>query len=162
MGDVMDTNMLWFIGLSGMMMILAALLITLWIKLNKLRRNYTKVINGSTGLDIEDLLMEMQSRMNGLKSISESHEQFITDCSKVMKKMKSRVGIYRYSAFETGGNDLSFSLAIIDEYEDGVVLSGIHNREESYLYAKPLVKGQSKYALSPEEKEAINQALRTE
>ncbi|HEY0827286.1 MAG TPA: DUF4446 family protein [Bacilli bacterium] len=154
----MNTNILWFIGLSGVVLILTVLLITLWMKLNKLKYNYMQAINGSTGLNIEELLIEMQQKMNGLKSISERHEQFITEFSQAMKKMKSRVGIYRYNAFETGGNDLSFSLAIIDEYEDGVVLSGIHNREESYLYAKPLAKGHSKYTLSPEEKEAINQA----
>ena len=47
---------------------------------------------------------------------------------------------------------MSFSLAILSEQEEGIVLTGLHNRESSYVYAKPLKDGQSKYPLSPEEK----------
>ena len=43
-------------------------------------------------------------------------------------------------------------LAILSEQEEGIVLTGLHNRESSYVYAKPLKDGQSKYPLSPEEK----------
>ena len=50
---------------------------------------------------------------------------------------------------------MSFSLAILSEEEEGIVLTGLHNRESSYVYAKPLKDGQSKYPLSPEEKEAV-------
>jgi hypothetical protein len=74
-----------------------------------------------------------------------------------LKKMKSKVGIHRYNAFSDTGSDLSFSVAILDEYQDGVLLTGIHNREQTYIYAKPIQRGQSQYTLSPEEKEAIIQ-----
>lgn len=73
--------------------------------------------------------------------------------------MKSKVAMKRYNAFGERGNDLSFSLAILDDNHSGIVLSSLHNRENSYIYAKPLEKGESPYPLSPEEKEVIALAL---
>ncbi|MNG37637.1 hypothetical protein D3C84_1250500 [compost metagenome] len=75
-----------------------------------------------------------------------------------MKKKKGNIGIHRYNAFAERGNDLSFSIAVIDDAEDGMVLSGIHGRENTFVYAKPVQEGQSKYPLTPEEIEAINLA----
>jgi hypothetical protein len=71
--------------------------------------------------------------------------------------MKSRLGVQRYNAFsQEGGSDLSFSIVILDEEQDGVVLTGIHGREQTFIYAKPVEKGQSSYSLSPEEKVLID------
>lgn len=72
--------------------------------------------------------------------------------------MKSKVAMKRYNAFGERGNDLSFSLAILDDNHSGIVLSSLHNRENSYIYL-PLEKGESQYPLSPEEKEVIALAL---
>ncbi|MNC83530.1 hypothetical protein D3C75_1375330 [compost metagenome] len=49
-------------------------------------------------------------------------------------------------------------MAILNDYRDGVVLTGIHSREQTFMYAKPLTKGESTYALSPEEKKVIELA----
>ena len=58
---------------------------------------------------------------------------------------------------DTGG-DQSFALALLDEHDDGIVLSSIFSRTESRLYAKPVKSGKSKYTLSAEEEKAIIQA----
>ena len=65
----------------------------------------------------------------------------------------------RYNAFKDTGSDLSFTLALLDEKNDGIVLNGIYARDSSNIYAKPIEKGESKYILSNEEKEAINRAI---
>ena len=56
-------------------------------------------------------------------------------------------------------NDLSFSLAMLDENNDGILLTGIFGRNESTTYAKPIEKGISRYDLSEEEEEALNNAI---
>ena len=68
----------------------------------------------------------------------------------------------RYSAFQDTGSDLSFSLALLDEYNTGVVLNGIYSREMANIYAKPIKEGKSSYTLSDEEKEAIRKAIEGE
>lgn len=70
-----------------------------------------------------------------------------------------RVGLVRYDAFEDVGGRLSFSCALLDDRGDGVVMTSINGRQDTRVYAKPIVDGKSRYNLSTEEEEAIRQAL---
>jgi Protein of unknown function (DUF4446) len=70
-----------------------------------------------------------------------------------------RVALLRYDAFEDVGGRLSFSCALLDEHGAGVVLTSINGRQETRVYAKPVIDGTSTYNLSMEEGEAIRQAL---
>ena len=68
------------------------------------------------------------------------------------------VGLIRYRAYEDMGGDQSFALAILDDAQSGVVLSGLHGRSGDRVFAKPVQAGRSSYALSQEEQLAIAQA----
>lgn len=70
-----------------------------------------------------------------------------------------RVGLVRYDAFEDVGGRLSFSCALLDDHGNGVVVTSINGRQDTRVYAKPIVSGKSSYNLSTEEDEAIRQAL---
>jgi hypothetical protein len=54
----------------------------------------------------------------------------------------------------------SSSVALLDSYGTGVVLSSILHREQARLYAKPIDGGRSEFELSPEEQEALEVAMR--
>ena len=70
-----------------------------------------------------------------------------------------KVGLVRYDAFEDVGGRLSFSCALLDDNANGVVVTSINGRQDTRVYAKPIVGGKSGYNLSVEEDEAIRQAL---
>jgi hypothetical protein len=141
-------------------LILFIFLIVVSIRLSSLRKRYTKMINGSSADNMEQILIEMQNALNEQKAESVKASAEITTIRQLMMKMTSSVGIRRYNAFNEGGSDLSFSLAMLNEEQDGVIITGIHSREQMYVYAKPVEKGQSSYTLSPEEKAAITQTLK--
>lgn len=69
------------------------------------------------------------------------------------------VGVVRFDAFDDMGGRLSFAVAMLDEEGSGVVFSSINGRNETRIYAKPVVQGTSKINLSEEEEEAIRRAL---
>lgn len=73
--------------------------------------------------------------------------------------MYTKIGIVRYNAFKDVGSNLSFTLALLDNNNNGVVLNGIYSRDNSNIYAKPIKDGKSEYILSDEEKEAIEKAI---
>lgn len=135
--------------------IMLVLSIVLWVKLSKLRTKYMMMINGGGSENMESLLIDMQGQINRLKEGERNAQESIQQHARIINKMKANVGLQRFNAFAEGGNDLSFSVAIVDNELDGVVLTGIHNREQVYVYAKPVAQGQSKYTLSPEEQRAI-------
>ena len=64
----------------------------------------------------------------------------------------------RYDAFGDMGGHLSWSLALLDDSGDGVVLSSIHGRSDARSYAKNIAGWRSEQQLSPEEDEAIEHA----
>lgn len=92
----------------------------------------------------DDMLKELQKRYHIL------NENFRLSIKKV--------GLIRYDAFENVGSKLSFAVAFLDEYDNGVVLNSIYSREGSSIYAKPIENGLSKYPLSAEEMQAIDMA----
>ncbi|MDU4472647.1 MAG: DUF4446 family protein [Clostridium perfringens] len=57
------------------------------------------------------------------------------------------------------GSDLSFSVALLDGENNGVILTGIYGRDYSTTYAKPIDKGISRYDLSEEELHVLNAAM---
>ncbi len=67
-------------------------------------------------------------------------------------------GIVRYRAFANVGGDQSFSLALVDAQGNGVILSGLHGRDETRLYAKPLVNWRASHSLSSEEQQSLGVA----
>lgn len=69
------------------------------------------------------------------------------------------VSLLRYDAFEDVGGRLSFSCAMLDDHGNGVVLTSINGRQETRVYAKPIIERTSTYNLSVEESEAIRQAM---
>ena len=65
------------------------------------------------------------------------------------------LAVVRYDAFGDMGGHLSWSLALVDDGGNGVVLTSIHGRSEARTYAKNLAAWKSDQQLSPEEEEAV-------
>ena len=70
-----------------------------------------------------------------------------------------KIGFIRFDAFKDIGGELSFSLALLNGKNEGVVISSLHGREGSRVYGKTVKDGASSFPLSDEEKEAIKRAL---
>jgi hypothetical protein len=131
-------------------------------KLRKLRRAHDKMI-GDTGVpELENVLHQIHEQLAGLERDKNRHAAALKQLEHRLAAMKGNVGVHRFNAFSDTGSDLSFSVAFVNDAQDGVVITGIHGREQTFLYAKPIDKGQSAYMLSPEEKTAINLALQKE
>ena len=75
-----------------------------------------------------------------------------------MKFTFQKVGLVKYDAFNEMGGKLSFSLALLNESDDGFVMNAVHSREGCYTYVKEIVAGNSIIVLAEEEQEALNMA----
>lgn len=90
-----------------------------------------------------------------VQQLEQEHHQI----ARVMPSVVRHVGLVRFSPFHDTGGDQSFALALLDGTGDGVVITGLHSRTDSRLYAKPVERGGSTYTLTPEEREAMARAL---
>ena len=76
-----------------------------------------------------------------------------------MKFTFQKVGLVKYDAFNEMGGKLSFSLALLNQTNDGFVLNAVHSREGCYTYIKEIVDGNSIIVLAEEEQEALKMAM---
>lgn len=141
-----------------LVVILFALWIIAMIRIGRLKRRLHAFVNGTGVDDLETVLRRLHERVDAATTKAEEQGIALQSLAAQAETMKSNIGIIRYNPFGERGHDLSFSLAIVDNRQDGVVLSALHSRDESRVYAKPIAAGASGYPLTPEEKEAINLA----
>lgn len=129
-------------------------------KISKLNRKYKEFMQKiGNGKNIEEDLENYMYRVERVEKQNGEINSIIKGLDKDLKKCIQKIGIVRYNAFKDVGSDLSFTLAMLDENDNGVVLNGIYSREMSNIYAKPVEKGKSSYTLSEEEQEAIKKAV---
>ncbi|MDZ4231919.1 MAG: DUF4446 family protein, partial [Candidatus Pacearchaeota archaeon] len=75
-----------------------------------------------------------------------------------MRQAVSRVGLVRFNPFHEIGGNQSFSLALLNEDTNGVVVTSHYGRESNRVYGKRIVKGKAESSLSEEEEKAIQAA----
>lgn len=146
-------------GLISLFLIATILFMIVIYRLNKLNSQYKKMMTGVNNRNLEDIMVLNAEKLGSislrLTEIEENNERIGVELNKCLKN----IGVVRYNAFENMGSDLSFSVAMLDTEAKGFVLTGIHGREDSRTYIKPIIEGQSTYNLSNEEIEAIKKAL---
>ncbi len=135
--------------------------LVLTVLLFKLHTHYRNLTNG---VSKKDLI----SSLNHLIALSDSNSESI---NKLQESLKSEIeqnkdhfqklGFVRFNPFTDTGGDQSFSMCLLDENNNGFVISSLHSRENTRLYAKSLQSGkpEGEVVLSKEELAVIKRAL---
>lgn len=132
---------------------------------------YLTVIFRTLTKDKKELLAK--AKKAGVESIIEEQLEKIRkneeDIRSLEKRMKylvgmtdisiTRVGIVRYNPFHDTGGDQSFSVALLDDSQNGVIISSIFGREGSRVFAKEIKSGESAHPLTEEEKLAMQKSM---
>jgi hypothetical protein len=145
--------------LAAVNIIFFILIIILFSSLSKVEKRYRKFMRGVNNKNLEELVTSYLDKIDEVKATSDSVKALYEDIDNRVKGCVQKTSIVRYKAFEDVGSDLSFSIALLNDTNDGVILTGIYGRNESTTYAKPVDKGISRYDLSEEEKHVLNDAI---
>jgi hypothetical protein len=113
------------------------------------------VAEGTTAAMLVEYLRTVRSTAAAVEHMKSEHARVAS----LMPSVVRHVGLVRFSPFHDTGGDQSFALALLDGRADGVVITGLHSRTDSRLYAKPIEGGASSYVLTSEEREAMSRAL---
>ena len=136
------------------------LLILNHLKLTKIKNEYSEFMKKlGNGKNIDENLKVYMDRVQKVEDLNKEIIQYCESLDKTVDTCIQKIGIVRYNAFKDVGSNLSFTLALLNNNNNGVVLSGIYSRDNSNIYAKPIKDGKSEYILSDEEKEAIEKAI---
>lgn len=112
-----------------------------------------------TDLDsLERYLGVQESRLDSLADAAQVHSERVAATEEQGRRAVQHVGVVRYNPFEDTGSNQSFALALVDADGNGVVVSSLHSRQQTRVYLKEIVGGQSEAQLSGEETEALRRA----
>ena len=125
----------------------------------KLGRRLDSLTRGSDAQSLEAVLgghMErVRQAVNDVNTVAARTAMVERD----LQSSLSRIGLVRFNPFEDTGGNQSFAIALVDSRGDGFVVSSLHARAGTRVYAKAVAAGTSEAALSAEEAEALAQAL---
>ena len=103
---------------------------------------------------VEDVVKILNRLGESLNSANERIERLETEDKNVIKN----VGLVRYDAYSEAGGRQSFSLALLNDKGDGVVVTGLFKEGSTRVFTKGVENSKAESALSPEEENAINNA----
>lgn len=142
----------------GVLIILCLVFFILNIRFFILGQRMKRLLRGTNSKDLEALLYDTIRSCREAEGRLAELQQLCGELEKSAIKSLQNVGFLRFNAFPDMGSDLSFTLALLNNNRDGIVLCCLVGRDDCRLYAKPVVAGRSTYPLSEEEKMAISQA----
>ncbi|KGM96115.1 hypothetical protein Z968_07330 [Clostridium novyi A str. 4552] len=146
------------LALIFVVVILLIIMLALLKSMNRLEKRQRRLTRGMNNKNLEEIITSYLDKIDEVKEESYEVRNQQQELSERLSKCVQRVGVVRYKAFEDVGSDLSFSIALLDNNNDGVVITGIYGRNDSTVYAKPIDKGISRYDLSQEEQEVLIKA----
>jgi len=142
----------------------AVILLAVWVAWLQrsdavLRRRLRRLIGDGEGLGLDELLDKQFGRLDTVAERVEALNRLLHDLEAVSRQSIQKVGVVRFNPFADTGGDQSFAVALLDAQGNGVVLSSLHGRADTRIFAKHVQAGRSKHALSDEEQDAIRKAL---
>jgi hypothetical protein len=147
------------VGLTLAVIVLLAALAFQGRRIGELDRRLDRLTRGSDGLSLESSLA---SGLERIEVMTREVDQLAARSAVSEVQLRSaiqRVGLVRFNPFEETGGNQSFALALLDEGGNGFVISSLHARSGTRIYAKALTGGRADTALSAEETEAVRIAL---
>ncbi len=147
------------IGLAVLFVVTLILLVITLCKLKTLRRRVDALTRGKDAESMEDTVLNYFEKIEALEDAEQKMHRDIREIKENLKIAYQKTGLVKYDAFREMSGALSFSLALLDKENNGVLISSMYSREGCYSYAKDIVNGESKINLSEEEEEALKQAV---
>lgn len=160
-------KVLTFVDTQGSMLIIFLLFFSLMLLIiwflehranKKYRSQHLTLLEGIHIANVEEYILKQNEEIKRLQDEIIALQRELKIFEQIQQLAIQRVGLVRYNPFLDLGGDQSFSIALLDGREDGLVITSIYGREESRLFAKPIKRGQTRYRLTDEELLAIDRA----
>ena len=124
-----------------------------------LRRRLRRVLPQGESGGIDEILDRQLKSVESLSERVDALNKLHHELEHLSQRTIQKVAVIRYNPFADTGGDQSFAIALLDSLGNGVVVSSLHSRTDTRVFAKPVTSGRSKFQLSDEEQDAIKKAL---
>lgn len=146
------------LALAILSVALLTITIILLVKVGALTKKYNAFMKGSDGHTLESTILNRFREIDILKEESKYTSEKLNIACETLITAYQKIGIVKYDAFKEMGGKLSFSLCLLDDENNGFILTSMHTREGCYTYVKEIIKGESFVVLAAEERRALEEA----
>ena len=162
MDDLNSTQGIVALAAAGVAAVALLWVIVLGIKLRRLRAAQRTILGGQE----TDLAAHAASLQEAFVQLRDWVEEVAAGLEGRVAATERRVdgsithtSVVRYDAMNELSGQQSSTVALLDERRTGVVISSILHRDQARLYVKQVLEGNPEYELSPEEQQAVDEAL---
>jgi hypothetical protein len=146
--------------LAAVILVLIGVLLVQSARLRRAVREYRELVrDGDAGRSLHDLLAGNASAVERASERMGAMEAMHGLIDERTRRSLQHIGLVRFNPFDDTGSDQSFAIALLDDRRDGIVISSLHGRANTRIFAKPVTDGGSPHHLSEEESEAIRVAV---
>jgi hypothetical protein len=128
-------------------------------RMSRMSKTLRSVMMGPGGEDLEAMLARCLNESKQALNQSSELETRLQTLTEEMRNCVQHIGLVRYDAYGDVSGAQSFSLALLDNHQNGAILTGLLGRNDGRCYGKPVVNGQTEQTLSEEELTALKMAL---
>ena len=150
------------IGAAIAVIVLAVVVVLVWLDGRRNRAERQSVLGDTSGRrDLVDFAITLQGRVDDLHRAVDEIAAAVARVDRRMDTTIARTAIVRYDAYESAGGRQSASVALLDANRSGVIVTAIQGRDYARVYVKELDQGKASVALSPEEQQAVDRAMKS-
>jgi hypothetical protein len=139
------------VGLIGWVVVLSR-------RLGRATASYRSLDDEARGGSLGDLLVAHGARVEGVERQLAEIDGRYQLLERRSRGSLQHIGLVRFNPFADTGSDQSFAIALLDDDGNGVVISSLHGRAGTRIFAKPILRGEATHTLSDEEREALSTA----
>ena len=146
----------------GLCAVVVLLLVAVFVLARRTRRTDARLNGLTRGADGHSIEAVLDAHLDKVYAVAGELDELAARMAVLegaQRRAFQRVGLVRYNPFEETGGNQSFALALLDGAGHGWVLSSLHARSGTRVYAKAIKSGRADAALSEEETAAIQQAM---
>ena len=127
------------LGMLIIILVLLILVIVLFVKTSRLKKRLDIFMKGREGKSLEQDIIDLFEDNKILKAGTEKNKKNIRVLTKKVESSFQKIGLVKYDAFHQMGGKLSFSLALLDENNNGFIINLVHSTDGCYSYTKEII-----------------------
>ncbi len=147
------------IALTGAIFLLIPINIFFFIRYRQLSTTLAYLTRGKKAASLEDIISTHGKELTRITKDIHNIHAGLTRINTTLTRSIHHKSVLRYNPFKDLGGDQSFAIALLDGNGDGMIISSLHTRDGTRVYAKPVTNGISSHKLSKEEEVAIRDAM---
>jgi hypothetical protein len=138
-------------GIIVLFVLVTILIIWIFILSKKMK----KLMSGKNGDSLEEIIYENNNLIKKTRQGQKDNNEKIMQLKSEILKTVQNISVVRFDALGDIGGKQSFAIGFTDAYKNGVVISSMYTRGSMNVFAKEIIKGESKHKLTEEEKKVI-------